>query len=244
MRLHILLFVLLVPASAAADGLTDLRQTLSRLPATTPVHGTLDVTSTARSSEEEKVNDGKASVGFEIGESGLHIIYPRAMLTQATQEARAEARDPERTTPVRSGASHVRPLHVAELLDGASALSVLLESAQFVQTKPATFGGRPAHLLSFKLAPKMSKSASKHVKKLDGALSVWVGDDGTPLAAEQSISVKASFFLMSFDSEQKQSWTYTRNGDRLAVVRYEANDKSDGMGQHSTTHTVEVVRLE
>jgi hypothetical protein len=244
MRLHVLSFVLLVPVAAAADGLTDLRLTLSRLAATTPVHGTLDVTSTVRSSEEEKPNDGKASVGFEIGEQGLHIIYPRAMLMQATQEARAEARDPERTTPVRSGASHIRPIHVADLLDGAAALSVVLESAQFVQARPATFGGRPAHLLSFKLAPKMSKSESKHVKKLEGALSVWVGDDGTPLAAERSISVKASFLLMGFESEQKQSWTYARNGDRLVVVRYEANEKSDGMGQHSTTHTLEVVRLE
>src|SRR5258706_368345 len=171
MRFHVTLFVLLVPAVVAADGLTDLRATLGRLTATTPVHGTLDVTSTSRSNEDDKAEDGKASVGFEIGEPGLHIIYPRTMLTQATQEARAEARDPEKSTPVRSGASHVRPLHVAELLDGAAALSVLLESAQFVQTKPANFGGRPARLLTFKLAPKMSKSDSKHVKKLDGALS-------------------------------------------------------------------------
>ena len=192
MRFHVLCFALLVPAVAAADGLTDLRAALGRLAATTPVHGTLDVTSTSRSNEDDKADDGKASVGFEIGESGLHIIYPRAMLTQATQEARAEARDPERSTPVRSGASHVRPLHVAELLDAAAALSVLLESAQFVQTKPVNLGGQSAHLLSFKLAPKLSKSDSKHVKKLDGTLSVWVGDDGTPLAAEQSTSAKAS----------------------------------------------------
>jgi hypothetical protein len=244
MRFHVSLFVLLVPAIAAADGLTDLRATLGRLAATTPVHGTLDVTSTSRSNEDEKADDGKASVGFEIGDSGLHVIYSRAMLTQATQEARAEARDPERSTPVRSGASHVRPLHIAELLDGAAALSVLLESAQFVQTKPANFGGRPAHLLSFNLDPKLSKSDSKHVKKVDGTLSVWVGDDGTPLAAEQSTSVKASFLLISFEVDQKHHWTYARNGDRLVVTRYEANDKSDGLGQHSTSHTVEVIRLE
>jgi hypothetical protein len=244
MRFHVLSLVLLVPVAAVADGLTDLRLTLGRLPATTPVHGSLDVTSTSRSGEEAKADDGKASVGFEIGESGLHIIYPRVMLSQATQEARAEARDPERSTPVRSGAGHVRPLHVAELLDGAAALSVLLESAQFVQSRPANFGGRPAHLLSFKLVPKLSKSESKHVKKAEGTLSVWLGDDGTPLAAEQSTSVKASFLLISFEAEQKQSWTYTHNGDRLVAVRYEADDKSDGLGQHSTTHTLELVRLE
>jgi hypothetical protein len=244
MRLHVSLFVLLVPAIAAADGLTDLRATLGRLPATTPVHGTFDVTSTERSSEDDKADDGRATVGFEIGDSGLHIIYPRNMLAQATQEARAEARDPEKPTPIRSGAGHVRPLHVAELLDGAAALSILLESAQFVQIRPANLGGRPARLLSFKLVPKMSKSESKHVKKIESALSVWVGEDGTPLAAEESTSIKASFLLISFEADQKHNWTYARNGDRLVVTRYESNDKSDGLGQHSTSRTVETVRLE
>ena len=83
MRFHVSLFVLLVPAIAAADGLTDLRATLGRLPATTPVHGTFDVTSTERSSEDDKAEDGRATVGFEIGDSGLHIIYPRVMMAQA-----------------------------------------------------------------------------------------------------------------------------------------------------------------
>ena len=244
MRFHLSLFVLLLPSISAADGLTDLRATLGRFPATTAVHGTLDVTSTSRSDDHDKAEDGKASVGFEIGDGGLHIIYPKAMLIQATQEARAEARDPERSTPVRNGASHVRPLHVAELLDGAAELNVTLESAQFIQAKPASLGGRPAHLLTFKIVPKISKSDSKHVKKVDGSLSVWVGDDGTPLAAELSTSVKASFLLISFEVDQKKSWTYARNGDRLVVTRYEANDKSDGLGQHTTSRTVEMVRVE
>jgi hypothetical protein len=244
MRLHVSLFVLLVPAIAAADGLTDLRATLGRLRAMTPVHGTLDVTSTVRSNENDKADEGKASVGFAIGDSGLHIIYPRTMLAQATQEARAEARDPEKSTPVRNGASHVRPLHVAELLDGGAALSILLESAQFVQTKPATLGGRPARLLSFKLVPKLSKSESKHVKKVDGALSVWISDDGTPLGAEETKSMKASLLLISFEADQKHNWTYARNGDGLVVTRYESIDKSDGLGQHETSRTLEMVRLE
>ena len=240
----LLLFVLLLPSIAAADGLTDLRATLGRFPATTPLHGTLDVMSTSRSDEGDKAEEGKASVGFEIGDGGLHIIYPKAMLIQATQEARAEARDPERSTPVQSGARHIRPLHVAELLDGAGALSIILESAQFVQMKPVSFGGRPARLLLFKIVPKLSKADSKHVKKVDASLSVWIGDDGTPLAAEQSTSGKASFLLISFEADQKQSWTYARNGDRLAATRHEANDKSDGLGQHTTSRTVEMVRVE
>src|SRR5256885_375462 len=114
MRFRVVLLVLFVPAIAVADGLADLRATLGRFPASMPAHGTLDVTSTSRSDEDEKADEGRATVGFEVGESGLHIIYPRTMLAQANVEARAEARDPEKSTPVREGASHVRPLHVAE----------------------------------------------------------------------------------------------------------------------------------
>jgi hypothetical protein len=244
MRFRIALFIVFLPTVAAADALIDLRTALGRLAATTPVHGAIEITSTSRSSDDDKPNDGKTAVGFEIGDSGLHIIYPRAMLIQSTLEARAEARDPERPTPVRNGASHIHGLHLAELLDGAAPLSMLLESAQLLQVKPATFGGRPARLLLFKIVPKLSKADSKHVKKVDSTLSIWITDDGTPLAAEQSTSAKASFLLISFEVDEKQSWTYARNGDRLIATRHEDNNKSDGLGQHETSRTVEVVRLE
>jgi hypothetical protein len=244
MRLRVSMFLLLLPSVAFADGLTDLRAALGRLTATTPAHGTLEVKSTSRSNDEDKPNEGKASVGFEIGEGGLHIVYPRAMLAQATQEARAEARDPERATPVRTGASNIRPLHVADLLDGAAPLAILLESAQLLQMKTATFAGRPGRQLLFKIVPKVPKAESKHVKKVDVTLSVWIGDDGTPLGAEQSTSVKAGFMLISFDVDQKETWTYVRNGDRLIAARHEENNKTDGLGQHETTRTLEVVRME
>jgi hypothetical protein len=244
MRFGVSLLLLLLPSIAAADGLTDLRGALGRLTATTPAHGTIEITSTSRSNEEDKSNEGKASVAFEIGKEGLDIGYPRAMLAQATQESRLQARDPERATPVRTGAGSIRPLHVADLLDAAAPLGILLESAQLLQMKPATFGGRPARLLLFKIVPKISKADSKHVKKVDASLSIWIGEDGTPLAAEESTSAKASFLLISFEVEQKESWTYARNGDRLIAICHEETNKSDGLGQHETTHTLEVLRME
>jgi hypothetical protein len=50
--------------------------------------------------------------------------------------------------------------------------------------------------------------------------------------------------LWSFEFHPKRSWTYERNGDRLVVSRYETNDRSDGVGRHEASHTLEVVRLE
>jgi hypothetical protein len=235
---------LAIPALAAADALTDIRTTLGQLGATAPLHATLEVSSTARSDEDEKPESGKASVGVEADASGLHIVYPRTTLMLADQEARGESIDPERPTPTRNGVRRVRPLHVAELVDGASALSVTLEGAALTGARPSNYHGKPARLLTFKLAPKISKATSKHLKKFEGSLSLWVGEDGIPLAAERTIYVKASFLLMSFESNHKENLTYTHLADRLVVTQFEETDKTDGMGQHTSSQVTEVLRIE
>jgi hypothetical protein len=237
MRIQLLAIALAIsPAILHADALTDLRAALARLPATAPVHGTLDVTSVSTNNEEEKPDTGKATVGFDAGDAGLRILYPRATILLANQEARGEAIDPERSTPVRSGLRHVRPLHVAELLDAAASLNVFLQNAQLVQTK-----GR---VIVLKLAPKLSKAANKHMKKVESALTLTLGDDGVPIAAERTTYIKASLLLISFESDQKESWTYARSGDRLVTTRYEETEKAGGFGQHQSSHTTEVIRLE
>ena len=126
------MLALLLIAAMAGDALSDLRATLAQLAATTPVHGTFEVSSTSTSDEETFV--GKAGVGFEAGDAGLRILYPKATLAQAHEEARAEAVDPNRQTPARSGVQRIHALDLAELLDAASALSVKLQNAQLVDS--------------------------------------------------------------------------------------------------------------
>jgi hypothetical protein len=243
LRLSLALAIAAFPAIVSADALTDLRANLGRLSATTPVRGSLDMNSTARN-EDNKPEEGKATVGFEVGDGGLHLIYPRPVLVQADQEERAEAIDPERSTPLRNGLRKIRPLDVTNLLNAAAALSVLLESAQLMEAKASTYHGKAARVVVLKLIPKVSKANSKHMKKYESTLSIWLGDDGIPIAAEQSTLAQAKFMLMTFDAAAKENWTYGRAGDRLFVTRYEQTEKTDGFGQHSTGHTVEVVRIE
>jgi len=227
-----------------ADALTDLRSTLRQLTATTPVHGTFEVTSTETNSEESHPFEGKVTVGFEADASGMRIVYPKTMLAQAGQEARAEAADPDRQTPVRSGASRVHALQLADLLDAAGGLTTQLINAQLTEAKASSLGGKPARVVVFKINPKLSKGSSKHVKKMEGTLSVWLGNDGVPIAAERTLYVKASLLLMSFEQNQKENWTYTRAGDRLVATRYEETQKGDGMGQHGSSRVEQTVHLE
>jgi hypothetical protein len=238
------MLALILIAATAGDALSDLRTTLAQLAGTTPAHGTFDVTSTETTSDEPQPFEGKASVGFEVDSAGLRILYPRATLAQATQEARAEAVDPNRQTPARSGVQRIHALDLAELLDAASALSVKLQNAQLVDSRSAPYRGKPARLVALKLTPKMSKGESKHVKKLEGTLSVWLGDDGVPIAAEQSFYAKASFLLMSFESTQKENWTFTRAGDRLVATHHERTENAGGFGEHTASRIEQNVRLE
>ncbi|HMC20473.1 MAG TPA: hypothetical protein VKL19_01375 [Thermoanaerobaculia bacterium] len=236
--------LVLAPLSLRADALTDLRTTLTQLGATTPAHGTFEVTSTSTSSDEGQAFQGKASVGFDISDAGLRIVYPKATLVQANQEARAEAVDPDRQTPVRSGMGRIRALELADLLDAAAMLNVELQDAQLIEAKPTTYHGSPARLIALKLLPKLSKGTAKRLKKLDASLSIWLADDGLPVAAERAVLLKMSFMLISFESDQKESWTYTRAGDRLVATRHQETQKSDGFGQHNSSQVAQVVRLE
>src|SRR6266545_6293122 len=127
MRIRALIaWVFFIAAFAYADALIDLRAALSQLAATSTVHGSFDVVSTSTNSDEGQAFQGKASVGFDISDAGLRILYPRSTLVQANQEARAEAMDPDRQTPARSGMSRLRALELAELLDAAAMLNVEL----------------------------------------------------------------------------------------------------------------------
>jgi hypothetical protein len=243
-RMLIASLVVLAPLCLRADAITDLRTTLTQLAATTPARGTFEVTSTNTNSDEGQAFQGKASVGFDVSDAGLRILYPRPTLVQANQEARAEAVDPDRQTPARSGIGRVRALQLAELLDAAAMLNVELLTAELIEEKPTTYQGKPARVVALKLSPKLSKGASKRVKKIDATLSIWVGDDRVPIAAERAVSVKASFMLISFENDQKESWTYMRTGDRLIATRHQETQKSDGFGQHNASQVVQVVRLE
>jgi len=228
----------LMPVFASADALTDLRTALAQLAATTPVHGSLDITATTKSSDEDKPEIGKVTVGFESGDGGLHLVYPRALLAQADQEARGEAIDPERTTPARSGLSRVRPLEVADLVDAAAALNVALQNAQVTQSRPSNYHGKPAHLVVLKVTPRLSKSAAKHVKKLDSSLSLWLGDDGVSRKHARIFQEGTTYLIEDTESAngtfvqgQRVSRQVLRDGDVIqfgptAVFRYTVTDES------------------
>jgi hypothetical protein len=241
-RHAIAVFVLIVAPQLHADVLTDVRNALSQLGATTPVHGSFDVTTSTKS--EDDSDAGRSTVSFDIVDGALRVIYPKAMLAQSVVEAKAEAANPDAPTPVRTGARSVRALHLADLVDAGSYLTIALQKATLTAAKPATWNGRTVRQLTVKLEPGLSASSKKRVKKFESVMTMYVGDDNIPLAADRTTTLKASMLLMSIEQESRVKWTFTRTGDRIVTTKYEESQKVDGMGQHTLTTTTEVVKLE
>ena len=232
------------PLTAHGDALAELRTTLSQLNATTAVRGVFEVVSTNTNSDEPQAFAGKAAASFEMNDAGLQVIYPKNLLAQATQEARNEEIDPDRQTPVRSGMSRIRTLSIVAMLDAAATLDSDLLTAQLTDVKASLYHGKTARVLALKLNPKTSKGSSKHMKSLDAHMSIWLGDDGVPVAAERTVTARVSFMLISIDSTQTENWTYVRVGDRLVATHHDSSQKTDGFGQHNSSQLAEIVSVQ
>lgn len=230
----LLVITLLVAPHLRADALSDLKTTLGRLRGSGPIIATLQLETSRQTREDgaDESEQGRVAVEVEDRADGLKISYPRSLLTQADQEMVANRIDPEKNTPIRTTMQSIGALDASDALNFAPFLLGLLERANLTASRPASLHGRKATLLSLTLSPSMPKSAKKRVKKFDSSMSIWIGEDGIPFAAEREDRVKASFLLLSFENLHKASLTFETHGDRLVATRHETENSGSGLGQN------------
>jgi len=230
----IFVITLLLAPNVRADALSDLKTTLGKLRGTGPIIATLQLEASRQTREDgaDETEQGRVAVEVEDRADGLRISYPRTLLTQADQELVANRIDPEKNTPIRTTIQSIGALDASETLNFAPFLLNLLERASLTASRPATLHGRKATLLSLTLVPSMSKSAKKRVKKFDSTMSIWIGEDGIPFAAEREDRIKASFLLLSFENLRKASLRFETHGDRLVATRREDENSGSGLGQN------------
>jgi len=177
--------------------------------------------------EDDKSDDGKAA-----SDSKSEIpAFTSSILDHAGERRRrrARARDPEKSTPIRSGATtSAAPCGGAARWRGGARRASRV--GEFVQMKPQTSAaaGAPAVVQAHS---KDVEIESKHVKN-STHLSVWVGDDGRRSRGANYVS-QGSFSdqLRGRPEAQLDVRAQRRSpgGDR-----YEDTKKTDGLGQHST----------
>jgi hypothetical protein len=245
MKPLLLLLTLSLAAAAQADTIGDVRGVLLSLNAKQPVRAAYESRRTNAARGRFYDNDfnsvGSAEVRVDI--DGLTVTYSRSQLERARSEktARLGATKPDAKTP-RVG--DVSAFRIAELLDYAPSLAAMLERAEVVEDRATLFRGQHARVLVLKLEQQRAEGVKEgRVKSNGDRLTLWIGADHLPIAAERNASFSAGILFIKGEGNVKETWSFTRRDDRLVVTRYERTDTSAGMGQTSKGSELETVTL-
>ena len=236
--------LLLLALPAAADPLGDLRTALGKLTALDPIRATYEVQRAV--ANEGKFNDdkyaGKVTVELEGDANGFRIVFARPVLDQVERELQAEARDPKKTMPTATALDEIRPVDTSSTIDFAPVLLRQLEGAKLVSDANGTWAGKPARVMIFRVQDEPHQGPGK-VTVAENKLTVWLGPDLVPLAAEHLFSAKFSILLIKGETKRKNSWHFAHVGDRLVRVRHEGAESGSGLGQKGSETVLATVRV-
>lgn len=225
----------------AADPIGDVRSALERLTAREPVRATYEMQRTVVN--QGKLGngnvDGKATVELEGDANGLRVVFSRAILDQVEREQKARAK----SSPTVETLRELHPLDTNDVLDFAPTLLRLLDDAKLVSDAQSTWAGKPARAMVIRVADHLDEDDKGRVKFAENKLTLWLGPDLVPLAAEHIVSAKFSFLVFKAESKRKKSWHFAHIADRLVRVRHELTSTSSGMGQKENESVVATVRV-
>jgi hypothetical protein len=239
--------LLFVSVTARADVMTDMRAAVSQLRATRPIHVSIDVQN-SRKNEGRFANQqftGAASLDVIEDDAGLHITFPRAILERADRESREHTTDPRKQTPTRAAVNDTQATEIADAVDFAGPFLRLLETATRVSESRALREGRAVRVVILKLTPKLPPEATSifSVKFTEDQMTVWLGDDNIPVAAERMQRGTAGFMFIKGSMMNRSSWTFAHVGDRLVVLRDDSAYAGSGFGQKGEGRNVQVVTV-
>jgi hypothetical protein len=232
------LALFLVAASLLrGDTLSDLKAQLAKLNGGDTVKATLDIQFWRQLVDDKKptISQGKASAQVEDGPQGVRIGWSRNLLQQAQAEAKAQAVDPEKSTPIRSAMESLGPVGISEYLNYAEALLREFERAQarVQEERQETWNSKPARLLILKVEPRIPAGQRKYIKDLKVDARLWVGTDGLPLAYATTVKFKGSRFFISFEGSNSEELRFGRVGNRLVALQISSENQNSGLGQQS-----------
>lgn len=232
--------------TAHADGLADLKGALQRLQGSTPIKGVLKAETSRKVGEGGESDDyaGSASVQVEDGAQGLRLQYGRDLLARMDADQLAAAKNPNAKTPALYALKEMGPDDLRPMVSAAENLTRNIERATFKAEKSAEWQGKPARQLTFAVPSKvLSDRERKYVKEFDGALDVWIAQDGTPLASQLHWhGTGRAYVVVSFEFRQEVKSTYALAGDRLMTVRQESRFSNSGAGEKSEVRTVKTLQ--
>ncbi|HEX7151993.1 MAG TPA: hypothetical protein VF618_10935 [Thermoanaerobaculia bacterium] len=248
MTIRAAVLIFFIPAVLHADALGDIRAALTRMTGRQPIRGTYEV-KVVRESKGRFANTnfrGGVAVELDSDTHGVRVTVPRNVLDQIAAEQKAQLANPKAQTPTLGSLDEVGPTDASEVLDMGPALLSMLDGAKLLSDGRGTWQGKPVRVVVLKLTPRPSANGEIRMGKVtesENRMTLWLADDAVPLAAERTLSMKASFLILRGEFKEKRSWHFARHGDRLVRVRYEASGTGSGMGQSGTETKVALLRV-
>jgi hypothetical protein len=241
------LLAVLIADAALAETLADMRAALAGMKGTRPIHVTVEMQQ-SRKSEGRFANQqysGAASVDLVSDAEGLRVSFPLATLERAAKESRDHENDPRKATPTRSTINDMQPTELADMLDFSEPFLHLLAVSTKISESRAVREGKPVRVLVLKVVPKLPPEATSvwNVKFSEDRMTVWVGDDNVPVAAERIQRGSAGFLFIKGSMSNRQSWLFARQGDRLLVTRSDSAFVGSGFGQRGEGRNIETLTV-
>lgn len=231
---------LLAVATAHAGTVDDLRATLTQLHADQPIGATLDVRSKASSGDKDKprITNVQARFSLHAKDGALQVSYPAGLFQRVDKESAAQAKDPDAPAPLQSLLGTMDPLMIRSLVNVAPSLLRRLEGATLESRSDATYGGKPVHLLTFKVPPQVPSENRDDIDHYDGQLRIWVSADGVPVAMSAARHYKGSKFFIHFSFGSSVTMSLRKVGHRLVAEKARFQSSGSGMGnrQHTDIH--------
>ncbi len=201
-----------------ADALTDLTAKLRALKAQAPI--TLKLEQSSTEWDEGKERKEVRTLKVAEGPGGLAILED-----SGRGSASRPAKAPGDPTGRKGETTWRRQLRAQEdLLDE-------LEKATLVGETPEVLDGRPVRRLRLKLNLDLDEDARKHVKRSTMEATLWLGEDGLPVAMERRIDleVRAMLFVKVWTKVDSR-YRFARVHDRLLTTEATEAVEGEAMG--------------
>lgn len=207
-----------------ADGLSDLQAALKGLPPPGKIRMKVEEESVERASGNDAVERRAALV--EDGPAGIRIL-------EDSRPAPVKAK-----VKVASKGPGMAKMDSGEFHDALRPAEGLLEQlgkARVLEEATEVYEGRPARRLRLALDLDLDAEARSHLKKAEHEATIWIGQDGLPLAMAQRIEVRARVMLVA------SVWTkidirrrFQRVQNRLLLLDEQADVQGAALGRSFT----------
>lgn len=233
--------------TAFADGLSDLKQALTRLQTESNISAVMDSSIISQRGEDKDrvIKKGHVQVQLKDGGDGLQVTYSNAVLRKIETESREKIANEEAETPTLDALRNLSATDFRSMLSAASSLERRLSQAKFIEETNTVFQGKPARVLHFTLPVESVISDKKtrgYVSKFESEYRVVIADDGSPLESHFEYRGKGrAYIVIRVEAFGSNSAQYKVLNGRLLRVRSENKSgysSTFGDGESTETYTL------